>query len=286
MHTYYSDGRASPAEVVHHAASIGLRIIAITDHDTLGGISEARHVAKELGVDLIPAVELTTNWSECYPTDGLKEMEADVDLLGYYVDSDQPAFRAFVDEAALDIRQRIKECCKLLTKNGYPLTIQDVLAYNPRYPGGVQTITALWKKGYAKSYNEAFLLFLEAWHEVRLSRLTTTRAIEAIHEAGGAAVLAHPVKIRCGDGLIREDHLAHLVDAGLDGLEVFHPRLSYAERQHFLELAKKFSLVVSGGSDEHGLEGRFTRMGSQPVSYEIVRHLEARARDIRQKTKG
>ena len=278
LHTHYSDGRASPAEVLHHAAAIGLRTVSITDHDNVNGAREAAFVAKELGLELIPGIEVTSRWNECDFAPGGDPLALDIDVLGYYIDPEDPGFLSFTHAAIEDLRARIKECCSLITRSGFPVSLFDIADENPRYPGAVPLIQSLWHKGYASSWNEAFPMFVRHWREVRLCRFTIAQVIEAIHSAGGAAVLAHPVQVSCGEGWMNADQVQRLKGFGLDGLEVYHPRLSPEARAHFLELAKRFNLAICGGSDEHGWRGGFLRMGSEPIPYYLVNELRNRCR--------
>lgn len=277
IHTHYSDGRASPADILHHAESIGLKTISITDHDTLNGVREAARVAASLGLEIIPGIELTARWDACASPYRKDRQGQDVDVLGYFFDSEDPAFQEFVQAAFSDLGGRIGECCDRLNAAGYPITLFDVEDENPHYPGTLQLISALWRKGYADSYVTAYALFARQWQAVRLSHWTVAQVTGAIHAAGGAAVLAHPVSVACGEGWLDRAHLRLLVEAGLDGLEVYHPRLDAAARTHFLGLAKELDLVVSGGSDEHGRPGRFARMGSELITTQMVKDLRERA---------
>lgn len=277
LHTYYSDGIASPGEILHHAAEIGLKIVSITDHDSLDAIREATNVAAVLGLELIPGIELTSHWEHCITCYGGRHPTSDVDVLGYYFDWQEAGFRSFVRGAFDDMRSRIDDTCKLLSAAGYPLTILDVLDENPRYAGGRQVINALCNRGYASNWQEAFSLFVTHWPEVRPRHAHIDQVIKAIHTAGGVAILAHPIAVSCKDGLLQVEQIAALVEMGLDGLEVYHPRMDTAARQHFLKLAKQFNLLVSGGSDEHGWHGSFIRMGTELVTIEMVNALRKRS---------
>jgi len=279
LHTYYSDGRASPAEMLHHAADIGLKTVAITDHDNLNAAPEAAHVANRLGLELVPGLELTAHWDSCPPAHGDPGRGQDVDILGYFFDPADPALLDFTHQAMDDLRQRIEAACALVSAAGYPMTIFDVLDENPRYPGAMQLINALRHKNYARGWSEAYPIFSGVWSQVRCSQLSVEQAIEALHQAGGVAVLAHPIAVECGSGgLLQSQQLAELVDLGLDGLEIHHPRMDTEARQHFYTLAKEFNLAVSGGSDEHGWKDGFTRMGSELITYEMVNGLRERAK--------
>lgn len=275
IHSYYSDGRASPGEIVRHAADIGLRVIALTDHDTVAGVAEAAHVAGQLGLEVIPGVELTSSWG--LPGSSPGDGKLNVDVLGYFIDIHQPQFLEFLQAEMDDMRRRIELCCQALTQAGHPITPDDVVQVNHRYPGSTALITALLKKGYASGWNEAFRLFADAWAMVPPAHISTGEAIAAIHQAGGVAVLAHPVSLGAGEARIDAQAVGALVDLGLDGLEVYHPRLEADDRRHFRRLAGDFNLVVSGGSDEHGWPVGFVRMGSQILPYDTIKALKQRA---------
>lgn len=276
LHTYFSNGEASPGELLRYAAEIGLKTVSITDHENVSAAREAAFVAGELGLDLIPGVELTSRWDE-RPSADSQDPFPEVHVLGYFIDSQDPDFLRFTEAALEDLRARITDCCRRLSEDGYPVTVYDVLDENPRYPGAMQLIAALRRKGYAGSRQDAFTLFARHWRSVRLCAHTTAHVIEAIHAAGGVAVLAHPVSVRCGDGLLSREHVARLVALGLDGLEVIHPRMNREARLHFTRLAESFGLLVTGGSDEHGCGEYFTRIGSKLVSYQMVCNLRRRA---------
>jgi predicted metal-dependent phosphoesterase TrpH len=277
LHTRYSDGRTSPAEILRHAASLGLKTVAITDHDTLKALPEAHYVAGETGLTLIPGVELTTHWKDCEPAHPGIQPGQEVDLLGYYLDWQDVKFQEYVSAAFLDLKERVEACCQSLSQAGYLVSIFDVLDVNPNFPGTAALMSALIRRQHAANLNEAYILMSEHWCRIRFSRNSLQAAIQAIHQAGGAAILAHPIAIRCRQGLLDAGSLSKLVEAGLDGLEIFHPFLTLDERQHFQALARQFDLVVTGGSDEHGSGDGFSRLGSQLVTYEMVKALQARA---------
>lgn len=274
LHTFYSDGQASPAKVLEHAADIGLKTVAITDHDNARGAREALPIAARLGLELIPAIEFTSRWE---PNQG-----DDVDVLGYFINLDDPALQG-VEQAALgDMHARIADCCARLSADGYPITLDHVFAENPRYAGALQLTFALRRQGHADGWYSSFALFIAYWKQVRRSKLTLEQAIAAIHAAGGVAVLAHPVTVECDEGWLKAKHIAVLVEMGLDGLEIYHHRLGAEARAHFVALARQFDLLITGGSDEHGWRPGFPRMGSEPVTPDMVQALANRARHYRQ----
>jgi predicted metal-dependent phosphoesterase TrpH len=277
LHTHYSDGKTSPADILRHAASLGLKIVSITDHDTLDALPQALFVAAEVGLELIPGVELTTHWEDCDPAYSKDQPGQEVDLLGYFIDWQNVKLKEYVAAAQRDLKERVELCCQSLTQAGYPISLFDVLDENPNYPGSAALMDAIIKHHYAASMNEAYALVSEHWRRIRFSQHSLRSAIQIIHRAGGAAVLAHPIAIHCSQGLLDANLLATLVKAGLDGLEIFHPLLTVDERQHFRALARQFNLVVTGGSDEHGSGYGYSRIGSQLVTFEMVKALKQRA---------
>ncbi len=272
-HTYYSDGIYSPAELIQGAAERGLHILAITDHDNTRGSREAVPLASAAGIDLIPAMEITTSWPEaCLPPG-----DQDVDLLGYFINLNDPAFQMFEEERLNDLHERIACTCQRLSEAGISLRMEEVFHENPRYAGAIQGIHAMIHKGIAPNWEEGLRLFGQFWSTSRPSRCHIQDAIQAIHHAGGVAVLAHPSIVRPKRQQLDEKMLRKLVDAGLDGIEVFHHRLDSAAREHFLKLAKRFGLLLTGGSDLHGWGTTFDQLGREPVSDEMIEMLRDRA---------
>jgi predicted metal-dependent phosphoesterase TrpH len=273
MHTCYSDGKYTPSELLLKAAGIGLKTVAITDHDNANGAREAIPLVKALGLELVPGIEITTTWSSLELPPG----ETDVDLLGYFVDLDAPGFQALEKARTEDIFQRMDELCACLSAAGFPLALADVLAKNARFPNVTATIFAAQDKGYAASWEEGHRLVMENWRKVRPARDAEIGAmIECIHAAGGAAVLAHPAAIARPQGLIQAPQVAELAGMGLDGLEVYHHRNDEFTRRQLLALAQQFNLAVSGGSDEHGWWK--SRLGTQPVTGEMLEALRNKAK--------
>jgi 3',5'-nucleoside bisphosphate phosphatase len=271
-HTYYSDGRFSPAEVIEYAAQNGIAQIAITDHDNTGGYREALPLANVAGIDLIPGIEFTTRWDGA----GLPPEDVNVDLLGYWFNPDDIAFRAFMQASLADVHERIDWACQYLTDHGCPIRMEEVFAENPRYGGMVQMIYALIHKGIAANWPVAVNQYIEpAWELTRLPRFSIQETIATIHAAGGVAVLAHPAVVRPQGQQMTSRYLKALVEAGLDGIEIYHRRLNEAAQAHFLGLAREFDLAISGGSDMHGWNKGLEDLGSQPVSGEMVERLKA-----------
>ncbi len=274
MHSYFSDGRASPAELVEQAARLGLRQLAITDHDNTCGAREAAPLAAALGIELIPGIELTCRWEG----PGAPLGNIDVDLLGYFMDWEAPAFQARERAALDDIHARVGSLCQTLTANGCPVRLEELFAENPRYAGALQLVQAILTRRYAGTWRDASHLMTKVWEASRDTPFTIRSVIEQIHLAGGVAMLAHPTVVRPRGERMTGAYLARLVEMGLDGIEIYHRRLDQQARAYFLGLAAEFGLLVSGGSDTHGWVEGLNELGEQPVTQEMVEKLREKAR--------
>jgi len=278
LHSHYSDGHASPAEIIRYAAAIGLKTISITDHDHFRGWQESRLTASQFGLELIPGVEFTARWDGCSSQARTPSPGQNIDILSYFFNPQDTNLINFCGDLLDDLKLRITNCCKMLSEAGYSIGIDDVVNENPYYPGSSQLISALYHKGLTADWDQAFELFANFWPQVRTTDFTVRQVIQAAHKAGGIAILAHPVIVRCfGDELLTDDALQLFIDAGLDGLEVNHPMQDSRARRHFLNLAEKHHLLISGGSDEHGPDGGFSRMGSELVTAPMLAAMQVRA---------
>lgn len=272
-HTCYSDGRAAPAELLAQAAALGIHTLAITDHDNARAVRVARPLAAALGLELIPALELTCRWD----ASGAPPWESDIDVLGYFVDVDSQPFLRLEQHALADLRTRTQARCDLLSRAGYPVTMADVLAQNPRYPGSLSMADALVTLGLAATFRESMRLIDLHRDQVPVCSLTIDRAIAAIRALGGVAVLAHPSLVRWRGGWLDERAVGQLVEMGLAGLEIYHYRMNTSARAHFLRLKRQYGLLASGGSDEHGWPEGFPRLGAQPVTAHMLEAIALRA---------
>jgi 3',5'-nucleoside bisphosphate phosphatase len=265
LHTNFSDGTYTPEELAGHAARLRLHTIALTDHDTVEGCPRAASACQQLGLEFIAGAELTAE------IDG-----TEIHLLGYYLDTDNP--RLLAETARFqEVRQnRIREMTSRLNRMGIPLDADAVFAIAQcRSPGRPHVGRALVRGGFCSSVDEAFERFLKkdrpAW--VPKFKMSALDGVELIHAAGGLAVLAHP-------GLNRVDHaIPTLVEAGMDGLECFHPKHPPATAEHYLQLAHRLRLLVTGGSDCHGLAKGQPMIGALRLEDDHVHRLrEARRR--------
>ncbi len=260
LHTNFSDGTFSPEEVVAHARQYGLSALALTDHDTVEGCERMAAACQAADIEFIPGTELTAE------QDG-----NEVHLLGYFLDTQSPKLLSEIAKCQTVRQNRIHEMVAHLNKLGVPLKAETVFALaNCRSPGRPHVARALVKERLCASLDEAFARFLKigrpAW--VPKMRMSALDGIELIHQANGLAVMAHP-------GLNRTDEIIPaLVEAGMDGIECFHTKHSTAAAERYLEMADRYHLLVTGGSDCHGLSRGKPLIGTIKLPYEHVEKLK------------
>jgi predicted metal-dependent phosphoesterase TrpH len=263
LHSSASDGSDPPSEVVRRAAQMGFAAIALTDHDTMAGVPEAAAEAVRQGIELIPACELST----------LDDDERQIDLLAYGVSPDDAAFTEVLAIIRAGRMGRAWLMVQRLNEFGHPVSwerVQEIAgSENVGRPhvaramveaGGVPTIKAAFTNEYILDGGRCY---------VQRVKISPAEAIERIHAAGGVAVAAHPARTALSD----EDVMS-LVDAGLDGLEVFYARHSPAETARFAELASAHRMLVTGGSDDHGAINEGRLMGRVRLPYHHVERLK------------
>jgi predicted metal-dependent phosphoesterase TrpH len=263
LHTNFSDGTFSPEELAGHGQRLGFAAMALTDHDSVEGCARMAAACGAAGIEFIVGTELTAEHNE-----------TEVHLLGYLLDTQNK--RLLVEIARFQsVRQnRIREMVARLNQLNVPLEAETVFALaNCKSPGRPHLARALVKAGLCKSSDEAFERFLKknrpAW--VPKAKMSALEGVELIHQAGGLAVMAHP-------GLNRTDEIIPaLVDAGLDGIECFHTKHSTKTAERYLEIADKFNLLVTGGSDCHGFSKGKPLIGTVKLPYEHVEKLKAKA---------
>ena len=242
-HSTASDGSESPSALVDMAAGLGLSVLALTDHDTLEGIGEARDSAVRNGVDLISGTEISLDylggmhllvlWLE--PGPGPLQ-----DRLGGLQDG-RVGRNAAIVEALTDL--------------GMPMSIEEVIAQSGGGSVGRPHIAAvMMRKGYVDSVAEAFDLWLGTGRPAYAARprLSPEEAIGLARESGGVPILAHPHTLGINRSQEMADMLVRLRSAGLVGLEAMYAAYHRHEREGYADLARRFGLVASGGSDYHG----------------------------------
>jgi hypothetical protein len=267
LHTNFSDGTYTPEELAGHGKRHGLAAMALTDHDTLEGCGRMAAACEREGMEFISGTELTA------------EIQGhELHLLAYCVDLGNEKLLREVGKFQIVRQERIREMVARLNKMDVPLQVEAVFALaNCRSPGRPHVARALVQAGLCGSLNEAFDRFLKAnrpaW--VPKAKMSALEGLELVHQAGGVAVMAHP-------GLNRTDEIIPgMVEAGLDGIECFHSKHSPSTSQRYLALAEKYHLVVTGGSDCHGMNKGKPLIGSVKLPYHYVEKLKEKAAERR-----
>jgi predicted metal-dependent phosphoesterase TrpH len=263
IHTTASDGRLSPGEVIKMAMEVKLSEIAITDHDTVAGLLEitADKEAIKNKLTVLDGIEFSTDFP-CH----------EVHILGYNIDIFHKALRKELAKLTFDRQQRVQKMVVKLNNLGYEVDYQRVLelAGNAKSIGRPHVARALLEKGYFSEISEVFTALLQKNGPAYIPhyKMNCNTAIEVIKSAGGTAVLAHP-------GLIGSDDIVlEVISVGVDGLEVYHPTHTPCQVKKYLEIAQKYNLFVAGGSDFHGIPGRYPeKLGDFSIPSELIKKL-------------
>lgn len=258
IHTYYSDGESGPKEIVKTAAETGRRAIAITDHDGTGGVKEAAAAGREYGIEVITGIELAT------------EMEngTGLHILGYGFDPDDAALNDVLTDLAERRDRRNRRLINVLNEMGFDISLDELeKGRKGGFIGKPVIARALADKGYIETYEEAFrgdrIFGSPEARAVKKDKIQAAEAIKLINSAGGIAVLAHPVQTRhIGDTGSEEFYIniekiiSQLKEQGLGGLECYHPDQDTVQTERFIELADRYDLSITRGSDFHGADYR------------------------------
>ncbi|MBO4400920.1 MAG: PHP domain-containing protein [Selenomonadaceae bacterium] len=261
-HTNFSDGTLSPEELLAEAKNIGLVYLSITDHDTVDGVKYLYEngLYPGKGIKIIPGVEFSAINSE-----------RDVHIVGYNIDIYNGALSDMINEISEARWTRFSEIVRNLQDRKYNIREADVLqiAGSSRSIGRFHIARALVRKGAFKTVREAFEKMLGAGKPAYAPRYfpETEKIIEVIHQAGGQAILAHPK-------LVGDDSLVEKICANIDGIEIFYPCHQPPDIQRYLDLAKKFNLLIVGGSDFHGTASRFVKaLGEFTIADELAKKI-------------
>lgn len=247
IHSIFSDGALSPAELVTMSKQLGIGVLAIADHDTVAGVSEGMDSGVTHSINVIPAVELSVQF----------ESWQDVHLLGYGIDHSDHNFLGRLDSFRERREHRNYEILelvnKMLTAEGRAIiNIDEVLVFTRDSIGRPHIARALLERKYVENIEDAFRRYLVACN-VPKSYWPIEYAINEIHRIGGVAVLAHPTSISKDRQELRRV-ITDLRGLGLDGIEVYN-NLAYPEEMEYLRrLALEKELLITGGSDFHGIE--------------------------------
>lgn len=237
LHSNFSDGRYTVEEVISKAKSKGIKVISITDHDTIDGVELANTVAAQYGIENITGVEVSSE------IDG-----QEIHILGYFIDIHNSDLKFYLNQFKIERLERAKRILSKLKKIGINLTIEEVIQFSESKPITRPHIAfALIKKKIVSSYYEAFQKYLGDYSQAyeKKHHSSPETVIELIRSCGGLSFLAHPYNLSDGQ-------LMQIIKHGIDGIETNHPTIKKNRKNFLHKLAVEHSLLESGGSDFHG----------------------------------
>lgn len=243
VHSNKSDGTFTPSELVTMAIQKNLTALALTDHDTTDGLAELTHAAQGKPLEVVPGIELSTEYEG-----------KDIHIVGLFIDPEQPDFKAHLKSFVESRDARNRKMCANLQEAGIPISYEALQEANP---GSVITRahygTWLLEHGVVSSVADAFSKYLgdHTPYFVPREKVTPQQAVSLIQKAGGLAILAHPILYRMSRE--RLDILVRcLKEVGLTGIEAIYATYNSREENQIRQLASKYDLLLSGGSDFHG----------------------------------
>ena len=259
VHTTFSDGMFTPEKVVKKAIELGMRAIAITDHDCVDGITPAIEAAAGTSLEIIPGVEVSA----------IKK-DTEIHILGYFIDWLNPKIAKRFQKMKENRVKRMKKMISLLKKEGLKVTEAEVFgSVKSGTVGRLHLARVMLKNKCVRNIKEAFDNYIGDGKPccVRHERLDYRKAIDFIRASGGVPVIAHPATMG------KDEFIASYKRAGLRGLEVYHSKQSGSSNSKYLKMAKEQDLIVTGGSDCHGMEPGKVLLGKVKVGYEVVTRL-------------
>lgn len=265
IHSTASDGSLRPAEVVRLAKKQGLKAIALTDHDTVDGVAEAVAAGEEVGLEVVPGVEISARCPH-----------GTMHILGYFVNyaSERLGERLAVLKKAR--AERNPQIIAKLNRLGIPITMAQVAELSGGGQIGRPHIArALYEGGYVPNLQDAFDIYLRNGGLAHVSkfRFPPEEAIAMIQEAKGIPVLSHPFTLGLNSPKDLEALLLELQDLGLAGLEVYYPEHTPEQEALYLRLARQLGLLITGGSDFHGANKPEVMLGRISCQAKITYHL-------------
>ncbi len=267
-HTTASDGSLTPAELIAAADRAGLAAIAVTDHDTIAGLAEARAAADDCpDMRLAMGVEVSAQFTG-----------GSMHILALGIDPAAPAINELLETLATGRRQRNPKIVAKLNELGLAMEMADVIAIAQEQGGTSEIVSrnhiaeALVRLGHVKKRQDAFDRYLATGCPAYIDRvrLAPAETFAAIHAAGGVAILCHPPQLKYNNDAHLATVVGSLADQGLDGIEAYHGDCSHRQTRHYLDLARELNLIVTGGSDFHGQGKPNVQLGHPKVPASII----------------
>ena len=264
-HSTYSDGTLTPTELICHGKEKQLRAIALTDHDTIGGLEEALAAGKRFGLEVIPGIELSSFG------------ETEMHILGYFIDPASQVLRERLAELIKTRNDRNRRMVVRLQDAGFDLQPSDLPDPDTQSVTRAHIAAAMVKRGYVESISEAFANYLSPGKigYIARERLSPKDCIQLIRNAGGEAYLAHLNQIRLDDQRLMAA-LAQLKEQGLAGIEGYYSEYDQRWRERCKAYSSSLGLRMSGGSDYHGANKKVelgTGFGNLQIPYSVLEQM-------------
>lgn len=274
-HSLKSDGAQTPADVVRTAYAAGLSAIALSDHDNIEGVPEAMAEGQRLGIEVIPAVELSA------------QSDTELHILGYFIDIHNRQLKDAMAYALQVRNQRQEETCRKLNEQGFQITMDELRqeANGNSVLCRAHFAQILVKKGYVSAVQDAFTQYLSVGCYAYSNRqaLTGPEAVTLIREAGGIAVAAHLHLMKLPDPELKA-YLKTLIPYGLDGVEGYYTDYTPDMNRRYRAMAEELGLTISGGTDYHGANKPHisigTGRGNLQIPYSVLDGLRQRHHSI------
>lgn len=269
-HSSVSDGSMTPEELIYHAKNSGLSAVALTDHDTADGIAKAQEAARKADIEFIPGVEFAAYYKD-----------REIHIVGLFIDASNKAFIDAARQTALDRENRNAAMIEKMRDFGVDITLEALKSEEGQ---GILTranfAAALVRRNVVSSIDEAFDKYLDKDKPFYIPRkkLSPKAAIERIHEAEGIAVLAHPLLYHFTESEL-ETCVSTLKTMGIEAIEAYYSRNKMFDTSRMKQLADKYGLLYSGGSDFHGTYKPDIEIGhgcgNLCIPYEVLENLKA-----------
>lgn len=243
VHSNASDGTFSPSQVVELAKNAGLDAFALTDHDTTAGVPEALEKGRDLNIEVIPGIEVSSSF------DG-----TEIHILGLFVNSDDPVLAAMLEKMRISRDRRNEKMLENLAADGISFTKEELCGDNPdTIITRAHIAHALVAKGICSGMDQAFKKYLQygGHYCPQKEHLSPEEVVKTLISNGAFVALAHPFQYKFGDKKT-EELIAHMADLGMKGLEVYHSSNNKLESMKLQEMAVRHHLLPTGGSDFHG----------------------------------
>lgn len=253
VHTTASDGTMSPKAVVSLATMLGLKAIALTDHDTMAGLQEAGEAAELMGISVVPGIEISSEYRG-----------KEVHILGYFLDPEAQKLKDYMQWVGQSRKTRNEKILEKLQKKGYDITLEQL---EEKFPGATlgrpHIAQRLVELGAVSSVKEAFRRYLDTGRSCYVPRqyISFADGVKLIRDCGGVAVLAHPLQYGYGKAEL-EALVKTAAEAKVTGMEILYTGYTQGDIQKLYDLAEKYTLLPTGGSDFHGDNKPGVQLGS------------------------